>query len=108
MQTYVMLTRLSPDAMRSPESLEELEKEAMRAVRGSVEGVEWLQSYAVMGGCDYLDVFRARDQEAAMKVATIIRTFGHATTEIWGVVEWGRFKELVHQLPGAGGIYKQR
>jgi uncharacterized protein with GYD domain len=108
MPTYVMLTRLSPDAMRSPESLGELEREAMRSIRSSCDGVEWLHSWAVLGGCDYLDVFEARDQETAMKVATIVRTFGHATTEVWGIVEWKRFKELVTQLPGAGGLVKQR
>jgi hypothetical protein len=29
-----------------------------------------------------LDVFRAPDQETAFRVATIIRSFGHAGTEV--------------------------
>jgi hypothetical protein len=46
--------------------------------------------------------------ETARKVATILRTFGHAATEVWGVIEWRRFKQLVHQLPGAGGLPTER
>jgi hypothetical protein len=34
-----------------------------------------------------------------MKVATIIRTFGHAETEIWPATEWGAYKEMVRGLP---------
>ena len=37
---------------------------------------------------------------AAVKVSTIVRTFGHAHTEIWPATEWKRFKELVHDLAG--------
>jgi hypothetical protein len=46
-------------------------------------------------------VFRADDTEIATKVSTLIRTFGHAQTEIWAATEWGRFKEIVRTLPAA-------
>ena len=48
-----------------------------------------------------LDIFEAPDIEAATKVATIIRTFGHARTEIWAATEWDRFTEIVRYLPPA-------
>jgi hypothetical protein len=35
----------------------------------------------------------------AFKAATIIRSFGHAQTEIWAAKEWGAFKELIRGLP---------
>ena len=95
--------------MRSPESLEELENEAMRAIRGSCEGVEWLQSWAVMGGCDYLDVFRARDQETAMKVAHPSSGLSDTPRPRCGASSSGNVsRSSSHQLPGAGGLYKQR
>ena len=99
MLTFVMLTRLSPDALRSPASLEELERKAMDQIRKECPKVEWLQNLAILGPCDYLDIFRAPDLETAMKVATIIRTYGHATTEVWSATEWKRYKELLHKLP---------
>ena len=101
MQTFVMLTRLNADAARSPKTLEQLERKAMERVRKECPNVEWVGSYAVLGPCDYLDVFRADDTEAATKVSALIRTFGHAQTEIWAATEWDRFKEIVRTLPAA-------
>lgn len=102
MQTYVMITRLSPDALSSPRSLEELERKAMEQIRSECPGVEWLHNFAILGPCDYLDIFRAPDTDTAMKVATIIRTFAHAYTEIWTATEWERFKEMIRHLPSVG------
>jgi len=98
---FVMLTRLSPDAVRSPRSLEELEKKVMDRVREQCPDVEWIQNLAVLGPCDYLDVFRAPDQETAFRVATIIRSFGHAGTEVWGAADWSDYKGLVRRLPSS-------
>ncbi len=99
MPTFIMLTRLTHGALRSPSSLENLEREVMDRVRAECPEVEWLSSYAVLGPYDYLDLFQAPDIETATKVATIVRTFGHAMTEVWGATEWQRFKELVRYLP---------
>ncbi len=100
MATFIMLTRLHPDAVRSPRDLEQLEREAMKRVREECPDVEWLNSYAVLGPYDYLDVFIANDIETAARVSALIRTFGHAQTEIWTATDWDRFKELVRTLPG--------
>ena len=100
MQTYIMLTRLAPAALTSPRSLEELEQSAMSHIRSECDGVEWIHNYAILGGCDYLDIFRAPDLETAMKVSAIIRSHGHATTEVWTATEWKEFKDLIRNLPG--------
>jgi uncharacterized protein with GYD domain len=98
MPTFVMLTRLSPEAARSPQALEDLERQAMERVRKDCPAVEWIGSYAILGPCDYLDIFRAPDMDTACKVSALIRTFGHAQTEIWTATEWGRFKEIMREL----------
>jgi uncharacterized protein with GYD domain len=97
-----MLTRLSPDALRSPKSLEELEKEVMDRIRSECPGVEWIHNFAILGPYDYLDIFQAPDVDMAFKVATLIRTYGHAQTEVWTATEWGKFKDMVRHLPGGG------
>ncbi|MCF8062280.1 MAG: GYD domain-containing protein [Deltaproteobacteria bacterium] len=99
---FVLLTRLSPDAVQSPRSLEELEKKVMTRIREQCPDVEWVQNLAVLGPYDYLDVLRAPDQETAFRVATIIRSFGHAKTEVWGATDWSDYKELVRGLPSSG------
>ena len=98
MQTFIMLTRLAPTAVQSPKSLEELERTVMRHIRESCAGVEWLGSYAVLGPCDYLDIFRANDMDTASKVSAIVRTYGHAQTEIWAATEWSHFKDVVRSI----------
>lgn len=100
MPTFIMFTRLSAGSLSSPRSLEELEKKVMDRVRSTCPGVEWVGNYAVLGPYDYVDIFRAPDVETATKVATIIRTFGHAHTEVWAATEWQRYKDIVRDLPG--------
>jgi uncharacterized protein with GYD domain len=101
MATFIMLTRPSHQALRSPSSLETLSHAVMERVRADCRGVEWKAGYVVLGPADYLDIFTAPDIETATKVATIIRTFGHATTGVWGATEWDKFLELVRYLPPA-------
>ncbi|HEU5057098.1 MAG TPA: GYD domain-containing protein [Kofleriaceae bacterium] len=96
--TFVMLTRLAPGAMRSPSELEVLEKQLMSHIRTRCPEVEWMLSLAVLGPYDYLDVFKAPDLETATRISTMVRTFGHAQTEIWPGVDWRRFKDLVRNL----------
>ena len=101
MQTFIMLTRLSHGALQSPSSLENLEREVMERIGAECPEVEWLSSYAVLGPSDYLDIFMAPDNETATKVATVVRTFGHAETEVWGATEWKKLQELGRYLPTA-------
>src|SRR5512145_272552 len=98
MQTFIMLTRLAPDAVKSPKALEDLERKAVEAVKAKCPKVKWKDSYAVMRPYDYLDIFEAPDLATAVQVSALIRTFGHAHTEIWGAMEWARFKEAVRAL----------
>ena len=100
MSTYVMLTRLAPASLKQPSELESLEQAVMERIRNECPNVNWKESFSVLGPYDYVDLFDAPDNEAAVKVSTIVRTFGHAHTEIWPATEWKRFKELVRDLPG--------
>ena len=100
MPTFVMLTRLSPQEVHQPRSYETLERHLAQHVRAECKDVRWIANYAVLGPWDYIDVFEAPDIEAAMRVSVLARAFAHAQTEIWPALEWGRFKSIVHELPG--------
>jgi uncharacterized protein with GYD domain len=95
MATYILLTRLSPEAVASPAKLKELEQEVKKKVQKNCPKVKWVADYAVLGPCDYLDIFEAPDESEASKVATIIRSFGHATTETWTAIPWARFRDMM-------------
>ena len=98
MQTFIMLTRLTPGSLQSPRTLEQLEHKVMHQIREACRDVEWISSYAVLGPCDYLDIFKAPDTDTATKVSALVRTYGHAQTEIWGATEWSHFKDIVRSL----------
>jgi len=102
MWIYIMQTRLSPEALTrpGPESVTELNKRVEDRIKKDCPNVKWLANYAVLGPCDYLDIFEAPDADAATKVALIIRSFGHATTETWMAAPWDRFVELAKSITG--------
>lgn len=99
MTTFIMLTRLSHDGLKRPNSLLDLNQEVAKHIRQTCPEVKWQANYAVLGSVDYLDIFTAPDTDMAMKVATIIRTFGHATTEVWPATEWETFATMARNLP---------
>ena len=98
MQTFIMLTRLTTSQLRSPGALEELERQVANHIRTDCAGVQWIGSYAVLGPYDYVDIFRAADWDTAAKVSAIVRSYGHAHTEIWAAAEWEHFKEVIRDL----------
>jgi len=100
MPTFILQTKLAPEAVRSPRALERLQKEVTERIRSACPSVKWVASWAVLGPSDYLDVFEAPDVETAAKVSSLIRIFGHATTEVWTAVPWERFRETIQDLPG--------
>jgi uncharacterized protein with GYD domain len=98
MATFVMLTRLAPTAMHAPGDLKTLETNAVAAVKEHCPAVEWKADYALLGPYDYLDVLEAPDLETATKVSMLVRTVGHAHTEVWPATAWQRFKQLISDI----------
>ncbi len=84
MGSYIRLTRLSPETLKSPESVGDLNKKAEERIKKECPGVKWLANYAVLGPCDYVDIFAAPDSEAA--------------TETWVATPWDRFLSLATSL----------
>jgi uncharacterized protein with GYD domain len=100
MPVYVMMTRLSPDALHHPDSVAKLNKHVSEHIAEQCPDVKWLANYAVLGACDYVDIFEAPNTDAAMEVSLLVRSFGRATTETWLATPWDRFEELASHLKG--------
>lgn len=108
MSTFIMLTRLSHEGLKSPRTLEALGRAVSDRIRSECPDVAWIGSYAVLGPADYVDIFTAPNIETATKVATIVRTFGHASTEVWGATPWKEFLGLVRDLPPGEFLMESR
>ena len=59
MATFIMLTRLSYEGLKSPASLADLSHEVMEHIRKNCPEVVWKSSYVVLGPTDYVDIFTA-------------------------------------------------
>src|SRR3569833_948232 len=99
MQTYVLLTKMSPEALKSPASMEEIEKRAVKHIEKECPEVKWLHSYALLGPNDYLEIFSAPDMEAALKVSAMIFSYGRAHSEVWGATDLISFNAKNHTQP---------
>lgn len=91
MATYAMLTRIAPGSIDRPSDYERIGRQVEEAIRTQCPDVRWIGSYAVLGPCDYLDIFEAADAQMAGRVAVLVRSFGHASTETWPVLPYEEF-----------------
>ena len=100
MPTFILLTRLLPQALRKPLAFEAVERRVSQAVVENCPGLEWLSSHALLGPWDYLDVIRAPDLETATRASLLVRSYGQAHTEIWPAMPWADFKAMTRALAG--------
>ncbi|HEX5684805.1 MAG TPA: GYD domain-containing protein [Ideonella sp.] len=96
---FIMQTQVSADALHQPKSLQTLERHVADQLREHCPDVKWISSYAVLGPCDYIDVFEAPDVESATRVSVLVRSYGRAHSQVWPALAWQDFKNVVQQLP---------
>ena len=105
METYVILTRLSADAIHDPSELPALAKLVSGKIKSECPDVIWKDSYALMGRFDVIDIIEAPSREVAQRAALIIRAYGHAATETMAATPWKQFIETLkaHRVMAAAG-----
>jgi uncharacterized protein with GYD domain len=95
MATYVILSRLSPDAFRDPKDFKQLAANVSEKIRGQCPGVVWKSSYVTMGRFDVVDIVESDDPQQIERAAMIIRADGHSTTETLAATPWKQFLEML-------------
>jgi uncharacterized protein with GYD domain len=91
MNTYIILSRFSPEAFDNPKHFLELAEQVSRKLREECPGIRWKDSYATLGRFDVIDVVEASDPKEIEKAAMMIRAYGHSTTETLLATPWKEF-----------------
>jgi len=95
MATYVILSRLSPEAFRDPKDFPKLAETVSARIRAECPKVKWLSSYSLMGAFDVLDIVESPTVEEVEKAAMIIRAYGHAVTQTMPATPWKDFVAML-------------
>ena len=95
MGTYIILTRISPEAFKDPREFKQLAANVSERIKSDCPKVIWKQSFAVMGRFDVVDIVESDDPKNVEKAAMIIRALGHSTTETMFATSWKEFLEML-------------
>ena len=95
MRTYIILSRLSPQAFQDPKEFKQLATTVSEKIKRDCPNVVWKHSYMTLGRFDVVDVVESDDLQQVEKAAMIIRAYGHATTETLVATPWKQFLETL-------------
>ena len=91
MATYVILSRVSPEAFAHPKDFKELASTVSAKIKSECPRVIWRDSFATLGRFDVVDIVESDDPKQVEKAAMIIRAYGHSTTETLVATPWQEF-----------------
>jgi uncharacterized protein with GYD domain len=92
-QTYIILSKISPEAFEDGRSFLQLAAAVSEKIKNECPDVVWKDSYVTMGRFDVVDVVEAEDLERVERVSMIIRSIGHTATETLPARPWKQFLE---------------
>ena len=98
MQTYVLMTKLSPDLSRHVKDQARSGQKWLEEVKEKCPQVNFLAHYALLGQFDFLDIYEAPSEEEAAKVSMISLKHGASTAESWVAIPYMRFVELAEGI----------
>ena len=91
MATFIILSRVSPEAFRAPKDFQEAADTVIAKIKSDCPNVVWKDSYATMGRFDFVDIVESDDPSQIGKAAMIIRAYGHSVTETLPATPWTEF-----------------
>jgi uncharacterized protein with GYD domain len=95
MSTYVILSRISPDAFTDPKDFKKLANTVTETLKRECPEVKWKDSFVTLGRFDVVDVVEADDPKQVEKATMIIRAYGHSTTETLAATPWKEFLAML-------------
>ena len=98
MPTFVLMTKLAAESMKSAEGRRATGKEWLDKVKKTCPEVKWLAHYALLGPYDFMDIYEAPDVHSAQKVSLISRSVGALTAESWEAMPYDDYLKLMQEV----------
>lgn len=98
MQTFVLMTKLAPEASKHIKDQAKKGRLWLEKVKEKCPEVKFIAHYALLGPCDFLDIYEAPNEETAAKVSLISLQSGASQAESWVAIPYKRFVELTNEI----------
>ena len=98
MQTYILLTKLGPEASRQVKDRAKLGRAWLGQVKEKCPEVKFIDHYALLGEYDFLDIYEAPDEETAAKVSMISLSNGAFHAQSLIAIPYKRFLKLAEEI----------
>mgnify|MGYP001824792498 CR=1 FL=1 len=98
MQTYILLTKLTPELLKQMKDRAQLGRNFMDKVKDKCPDVKFISHYALLGQYDFMDIYEAPDDEAAAKVSMISQANGALQAESLPAIPYKRFLEMIDEI----------
>ncbi len=98
MQTFILMTKLSPEISRQVKSRDALGRTWLDQVKDKCPEVKFISHYALLGQYDFLDIYEAPDADTAAKVSLISQANGALQAESWTAFPYKHFIELTEAI----------
>ena len=97
MATYVILSRVSPEAFREPADFKQLAETVSERIKQECPKVIWRDSYWTMGQYDVVDIVDTDDFQELQRAIMIIRAVGRAWTQTMAATPWREFLNSIDE-----------
>lgn len=98
MQTFVLMTKLSPDVSRKIKDRATMGRSWLDEVKNKCPDVKFVSHYALLGEFDFLDIYEAPDEDTAAKVSMISQSNGAFQAQSLIAIPYKRFLELANEI----------
>jgi len=104
MKTFVMMTKVARHDANLVEVGAKLQDRARNAlawldeIKAQCPEVRFIAHYALLGHWDFMDIYEAPDEETAVKVSIISRSYGAHQIESWPAIPFDRIVKLTDEM----------
>jgi len=98
MQTYILLTKLTPELLKQMKDRARQGRNFMDKVKDKCPEVKFISHYALLGQYDFIDIYEAPDAETAAKVSMISQANGALQAESLPAIPYKRFLGMIDEI----------